>query len=83
MYARQRAHEKNLKGLKLLQQGDSEGALAAFDEAISLDPWDGYLILNRGKAARELAEGARANADHEAIGKGWLARYSKQHPVAP
>ena len=82
-YSRQRAHENSVKGLKLLQQGDYEGAVAAFDEAIALDPSDGYLILNRGKAARKLAEGARANPDPEAIEKGWLARYAKQHPVAP
>ena len=65
MYARQRAHEKHVKGLKLLQQGDYNGAIAAFDEAISLDPWDGYLIFNRAKAARELAKGARADAGLE------------------
>ena len=66
MYATQRAHEANVKGLTLLQQGDYQGALVAFDEAMSLDPWDGYLILNRAKAARELAKAASADAGLEA-----------------
>ena len=65
MYPRQRAYEKNMKGLTLLQQGDYEGALAAFDEAVVLDPWDGYYLLNRAKAYREVAREAEANVDPE------------------
>ena len=83
MYARQKAHKANAKGLTLLQQGDYQGALAAFDEAVALDPWDGYFIFNRGKAARKLGSQGRSNADPEAIEKEWLAKYVKQYPAAP
>lgn len=63
MDAKQRAHEKNMKGLVLLRQGEYEGAVAAFDEAIALDPWDGYFLLNRARAYRELSREVEADAE--------------------
>jgi tetratricopeptide (TPR) repeat protein len=59
-----RAIAKNDEGIRLLDSGDYEGAVAAFDEALTLDPSFAAAYRNRSAALRKLGRVQEADADH-------------------
>ena len=56
---------KNNQGMQLLRAGDPEGALAAFDEAIEVDPEFVYAYRNRAEAFKKLGRELESRADLE------------------
>ena len=56
---------KNDEGVRLLDSGDYEGAVAAFTEAIDLNPDFKTAYRNRSQALRKLGRMAEANSDFD------------------
>ena len=56
---------KNDEGVRLLDSGDYEGAVAAFSQEIDLDPDFKTAYRNRSQALRKLGRMAEANSDFD------------------
>jgi tetratricopeptide (TPR) repeat protein len=61
--AKGRASAHVADGLSHAWQGDLDGAITAFDQAIAISPRDAVAYLNRGLALQRKGEFGRANAD--------------------
>lgn len=57
------AGKKNAEGYRLLLDGDLEGAVAAFTEAIAIDPRLESAYWNRAEAYRRVGRGREAESD--------------------
>ncbi len=60
------AKAQNRKGDALLLLGKAEDALTAYNTAVGLDPNDGYILYNRGRAYVALDRSEEARADFTA-----------------
>ena len=61
----QRAADKVDEGARLLSAGDYEGAIAAYTEAIDLDPSFGWAYYYRAEARKRLGMLSKSEADRE------------------
>ena len=59
----QDALAKNAEGVRLNQDGDHDGAIKAFTEALALDPDHANIYRNRADAYRAANKTAEADAD--------------------
>src|SRR5438034_3311742 len=54
-------------GFALMQQGDLDGALAAYGQAIAVNPWEPAAYANRGVAYLRDRKSTRLNSSHTVI----------------